>query len=384
MEPMQSPPEDTVKESTDSSAPTWTYPPRTCRLCLEDVYPTVTLYPPGVPARLQHPLVEYKNDDEYGRLIKPCRCKGGMRYIHELCLRRSRTEVNRPNSLWKCHECGHQFNFKRLTIQRYLGSRVSSGILTLLVMVFIMFFLGFVADPILNFYTDPYETLLGHEELWQEVTVNESEDTMSGWLLHFTKGLVSMGVLSFLRTMILNPFQWWNLRNTGFVSSRVSGRAPTGRNRAVNISWIVIVMGVFSAAWLFYQWVQAIIGRWLQRIGNNIVDTQLPGDDDDLKPPANWKYEPSKEDARAESRDSVPLEDEWVKDQADLTPESEKAGNKPSQVNSAPNQPGSTEEDDSTEPVTTRHSIPGAFTSATAYSSAVDEAQHQGWSFSGI
>jgi hypothetical protein len=143
-------------------------------------------------------------------------------------------------------------------------------------------------------------------------------------------------------------------------------------------------MGVFSAAWLFYQWVQAIIGRWLQRIGNNIVDTQLPGDDDDLKPPANWKYEPSTEDARAESRDSVPLEDEWVKDLADLPPESEKAGNKPSQVNSAPNQQTSTEEDDSTEPVTARHSIPGAFTSATAYSSAVDEAQHQGWSFRGI
>jgi len=143
-------------------------------------------------------------------------------------------------------------------------------------------------------------------------------------------------------------------------------------------------MGVFSAAWLFYQWVQTIIGRWLQRIGNNIVDTQLPGDDDDLKPPPHWKYEPSKGDDRTESRDSVPLEDEWVKVQADQKPQLEKAGNKPSQVNSEPNQQTPIKEDDSSEPVITRHSIPGAFTSATAYSSAVDEAQHQRWSFRGI
>jgi len=143
-------------------------------------------------------------------------------------------------------------------------------------------------------------------------------------------------------------------------------------------------MGVFSAAWLFYQWVQTIIGRWLQRIGNNIVDTQLPGDDDDLKPPPDWKYEPTKGDDSAETRGSVPLEDEWVKVQADQTPQFGNAGNKSSQVNSAPNQQTSTKEDDSTEPVTTRHSIPGAFTSATAYGSAVDEAQHQGWSFRGI
>lgn len=30
--------------------------------------------------------------------------------------------------------------------------------------------------------------------------------------------------------------------------------------------------------------------RILVRLGNNIVDTKLPGDDDDLKPPADWKY----------------------------------------------------------------------------------------------
>lgn len=40
----------------------------------------------------------------------------------------------------------------------------------------------------------------------------------------------------------------------------------------------------------FYQWIQSIVGRTLHRIGNNIVDTHLPGDDDDIKPPASFKH----------------------------------------------------------------------------------------------
>lgn len=282
----------TSTERTDQAGPapvpTWTYPTRTCRLCLEEVPATVTLYPPGLPPAFQRPVVEYRNDDEYGRLIKPCHCRGGMRYIHELCLRRSRTEGVRPGSLWKCHECGYQFNFNRLTLQKYLGSKTFSGILTAVVMLIVMFLLGFIADPILNFYTDPYETIVGHEDVWREIDVNHSKNTLSGWSQHFVKGLVSMGVISFLRTALLNPFQWWNLRTTGFVSSR---RLATGRDRAVNISWVVVVMGVLSASYLFYQWVETIIAKSLQRIGNNIVDTQLPGDDDDLKPPPGFKFD---------------------------------------------------------------------------------------------
>ncbi|KIW74358.1 hypothetical protein Z517_12298 [Fonsecaea pedrosoi CBS 271.37] len=348
----------------DTPAPTpaqsWTYPTRTCRLCLEEVPATVTLYPPGVPRAFQRPVVEYKNEDEYGRLIKPCHCRGGMRYIHELCLRRSRTEGVRPGSLWKCHECGYQFNFNRLTVQKYLGSKTASGALTALVMLLFVFLLGFIADPILNLYTDPYETIVGHEDVWQAVDVNDSKGSLSGWAQHFIKGLVSMGVLSFLRTMILNPFQWWNLRNTGFVTGRVSGRSATGRDRAVNVSWIVVVMGILSASYFFYQWVQTIIGKSLQRIGNNIVDTQLPGDDDDIKPPPGFKFENSSPDT-ASSEASPQQDDSSPANQLEEAAE-------PKHVDAPRIAPGV---------------MPGTWGSS-AYSSALDDAQRQGWSFRGL
>ncbi|KIX05473.1 uncharacterized protein Z518_06345 [Rhinocladiella mackenziei CBS 650.93] len=373
---------NTDPNATQAEAPpSWTYPTRTCRLCLEDVPATVTLYPPGVPPAFQRPIVEYKNDDEYGRLIKPCHCRGGMRYIHELCLRRSRTEGVRPGSLWKCHECGYQFNFNRLTLQKYLGSKTCSGILTILVMLIVMFVLGFVADPILNLYTDPYETIVGHEDFWREVDVNESKDNLSGWARHFVKGLVSMGVLSFLRTMILNPFQWWNLRNTGLVTSRVSGRSTTGRDRAVNISWIVVVMGILSASYLFYQWVQLIIGQSLQRIGNNIVDTQLPGDDDDLQPPPGFKFEesyPNVAGSQASLADHDRLNKAQAKDSQQgvdtLDSEPQKHGL------SHRSSPEHARNGDRKETPARQHPMPGTW-EPTGYSSALDDAQSQGWSF---
>lgn len=97
----------------------------------------------------------------------------------------------RPGSLWKCHQCGYQFNFNRLAVQKFLGSNAASGILTVLLMVFVMFLLGFVADPIINFYAEPYDAFLGREDVWQEVDLNESKGRLSGWAQHFMKGLVS-------------------------------------------------------------------------------------------------------------------------------------------------------------------------------------------------
>ncbi len=355
--------EEPPPDPTPSGPPpsqSWAYPSRTCRVCLEEVPATVTLYPPGLPPAFQRPIVEYKNEDEYGRLVKPCHCRGGMRYIHELCLRRLRTESVRPGSLWKCHQCGYKFNFNRLTIQKYLDSKLSSGVLTIFVMMVVVFFLGFVADPILNLYADPYETIVGHEDVWQTVSVNDPRGSLSGWAQHFTKGIVSMGLLSFVRTMILNPFQWWNLRNTGFVSSRVSGRSTTGRDRAINISWIAVAMGILSASYLFYKWVQIIIGKSLSRIGNNIVDTQLPADDEDLKPPPGWKFATSYPES-ASSTHTTPQDSDQEPDENDET-NKEKEHEVPSPLQGA---------------------MPGTWES-TAYSSALDDAQTQGWSFRGL
>lgn len=362
--------------------PGWTYPTRMCRICREDVVPNVTMYPPGLPMKYQRPVVEYRNDDEYGRLIRPCKCRGGMRYIHELCLQRSRTEGVRPGSLWKCPTCGHQFNFKRLSVQRWLGNRLFSGFLTIQVMIIIMFLLGFVADPIINLYVDPYDTIVGNEPYWSEVDVVTRTNTVSGWSLHFTKGLISMGLVGFLKTAFLNPFNFLNIRGTGFVSTRRNGSATTGRDRAVNVSWIAVAIGITSAFYFFYKWVQTIIKHTLQRIGNHVVDTSLPGDDDDLKPPADWKAStPAQQPAASETKsppeqqkhESQPHSEEKAPPiSTTAPPDSDELGE-----SVAADARESTEEADASSATSSLGLDKGI-------SSALEDANEQGWSFVGI
>ncbi|KAJ8609315.1 hypothetical protein MRB53_039190 [Persea americana] len=114
-----------------------------------------------------------------------------------------------------------------------------------MLMVFIVFVLGFVADPIINIYMDPYDSLRGRESIWEELEISsDSEEPVSAWTQHFAKGLISMGLVGFLKTLVLNPFQWINLRWGGSSWTTGHNRAATGRDRAVNISWIAVIIGV--------------------------------------------------------------------------------------------------------------------------------------------
>lgn len=382
-------------EAPPDPYPGWTYPTRMCRICREDVVPTVTMYPPGLPLKYQRPVVEYRNQDEYGRLIRPCKCRGGMRYIHELCLLRSRTEGVRAGSLWKCHECGHQFNFQRITIQRYLGSKVSSGVLTIVVMFMVMFFLGFVADPIINLYVDPYDTIVGNESYWSEVDVATSNGRISGWGLHLLKGLISMGLVGFVKTALLNPFNFLNLRGSGFVSYRRSGSATTGRDRAVNVSWIAVAIGITSAFYFFYKWVQSIIGHTLKRIGNNIVDTSLPGDDEDLKPPPDYQPTPTGSKETENAWQAAEQLAEPTNSDAQYPPVHAKsegatmiqdpdASNVPSAEGPSQAEPAEApDEQSAASESVVQQTLSGAGTDR-GFSTALDEAREPGWSFVGV
>lgn len=254
------------------------------------------MYPPGLPMQFQKPLVEYKNEDEYGRLMKPCLCRGSARYIHELCLTRSRTEVARSSAMWQCPTCGYKFNLAKLKFTKVLKNKLSVAIFTAFIMLLIIFILGFVADPIINLYLDPYDTIRGRESLWSGIEIHSVKaGRMSWWGQHFAKGTISMGLVGFVKSFMLNPLNWLNLRYNTVWGSGSGRTARTGRDRAADISWLAVVIGIGTAFVFFYKWMETVVGRVLTKIGNNVVDTQLPNDDDDLKPPAGWTFQPTAE-----------------------------------------------------------------------------------------
>lgn len=240
--------------------PAKTWPPRTCRICLETVLPT--FHPPSTtfPDILQStiPSVTYESDDPAsGRLIRPCKCKGSSRYVHEGCLQewRHADPAYGKRNYWQCPTCGFRYRMQRLKLGRAISSTATQFGLTISVLFLAMFILGFVADPIINLYLDPYSTLssAAFSSLGSKSDALFADDEVSGWTQHFIKGLASLGLLSFVKVLLaLSPWQWWNLRSSGIMSG--GGRTgANGRDRLASISWIVVVVGVGTFLWVLPQ-----------------------------------------------------------------------------------------------------------------------------------
>lgn len=225
-------------DSGSGSAPgpeSHNHPPRVCRICLETVLPTFQ------PSEfLQRPRVVYESTDpEAGRLLRPCKCKGSSRYVHEGCLQTWRHADPRygARNFWQCPTCGFQYRLQRLTWARWISSASTQLLLTLGILLFTVFLLGFVADPILDLYLGPLEDV--YAELDEEL-----ESGSASWLAHLFKGLASLGLLSFFRAIWgFSPF--WGTRGSGMMAGRT-----TGRDRARSINWLVILIGVGSFLWV--------------------------------------------------------------------------------------------------------------------------------------
>ena len=124
--------------------------------------------------------------------------------------------------------------------------------LTISIFIAAMFLLGFVADPIINLYLDPYSTIFyGAFSAKSEPGIFHSqyEEEPSTWGEHFLKGLASLGLLSFLKMFLASPWRWFNLRASSFGGGGGRG-GTTGRDRLQNISWLVVVIGVATFMWV--------------------------------------------------------------------------------------------------------------------------------------
>ena len=249
-----SPGRQTGSGGTQQAKTPRTYPPRTCRICFETVLPTY--HPPSsnIPQMLQStPKVTYESaDPESGRLIRPCKCKGSSRYVHEGCLQQWRHSDPSygGRTYWKCPTCGFKYRLERMNWGRWISSTTTQLVLTLSIFFVAMFLMGFVADPIINLYVDPYGALWSGKVL-EPTTVETLTSPYEGstWFEHFIKGLASLGMLSFVKVLFaLGPWQYWNLRSSGLLgTSRVQN---TGRDRVASISWFVLAVGVGTFLWV--------------------------------------------------------------------------------------------------------------------------------------
>ncbi|KAL1884329.1 hypothetical protein VTK73DRAFT_23 [Phialemonium thermophilum] len=260
------------------------YKPRTCRICLEVVQPTTETSEPGIGSRMfgSKPRVTYISEDpELGRLLSPCRCKGSQKYVHEGCLQAWRQSAPlSERNFWRCPTCQFEYRIERLRWGRWVSSRLTRGILTLAIVTFSIFLLGFVADPIINLWLDPIgsiadtiaDVLDDMDDLRDEMDIDEP----ATWSYHFLKGLLSLGLLGFLKTFLaMSPWHWFNVRVGG------ARRRGTGRDRLDSINWVFIIVGLFTFMGATWKLVSLFSARILESVSERVVDIQSDDDQED-------------------------------------------------------------------------------------------------------
>jgi len=187
------------------------YLPRTCRICLEVVPPSYEPAPEGFASILSpNPSVSYISaDPESGRLIRPCKCRGSSRYVHEGCLqawRHADPSFGRRN-YWECPTCRFRYRLERMRWGRWISSSILQVILTIIILFITVFVFGFVADPIINLYLDPYDTITSISS-GGPATIY-LEDEKASWAEHFLKGVASLGLLGFVKAFFaMSPWHW--------------------------------------------------------------------------------------------------------------------------------------------------------------------------------
>lgn len=229
------------------------YPPRTCRICLEVVLPSFEPASEGISSMFNPtPSVSYTSSDpESGRLIRPCKCSGSSRYVHEGCLqawRHADPTYGRRN-YWECPTCKYRYRLERMRWGRWIANPVLQVLVTIAILLTTIFVFGFVADPIINLYLDPYDTITSIPSGGPAPI--HFEDDEGSWAEHFLKGLASLGLLGFVKVFFaMSPWHWWNLRQSGMLGGGIR-RGNTGRERLENISWSLVLIGLVT---FLYVW----------------------------------------------------------------------------------------------------------------------------------
>lgn len=297
-----------MASSTAESPPQWTYPTRQCRLCFEECEATVELPPTGSNSQSARVRYYSAEDPALGQLISPCNCTGSARFIHEGCLDAWRKNAAQKKHFWECNICHYQYQFSRLGWARLLENSSAHFAITASVALFLVFIFGYIADPIINLYLDPYSAT-STSRLWDPIKVSDIGEE-SGWLQHFYKGLASLGVLSFARVLFMaNPWHWYNLRNSGLAHGTARPGA-TGQERVANISWIVLVVGVLTFLYTVFKAMNSLTRWFLEKAAFNIKE--VPHDDDDIRPPTSPQTNEGASGARKEaSPDASPNDKLW-------------------------------------------------------------------------
>ncbi|GAA6006456.1 hypothetical protein JCM10207_004940 [Rhodosporidiobolus poonsookiae] len=90
------------------------------------------------------------DEDDLGKLFSPCMCRGTSRFVHQACLEGWRKASQNQRSFYACDLCNYKYKFRRTTAARVVTSKITVGLLTSWVFLFLVFVAGFVANSLIS------------------------------------------------------------------------------------------------------------------------------------------------------------------------------------------------------------------------------------------
>ncbi|KAJ4486038.1 hypothetical protein J3R30DRAFT_3365990 [Lentinula aciculospora] len=270
-------------------------------------------------------------EEELGRLIRPCLCRGTISYIHVKCLQRWRNSSQNQSAFFRCGMCGYSYRFSRtraigIASNPVIVGCISAFIFTLLTLVssfvttyLLAYFQGpssssfYISSSSYWFY-DPTEVIhdlvraalriLQDEELDSETllrgqttgtsfaaSLNTQEDTsfLKRFIQRFVIGLPLIGASSLIHMMIslplIGPVHW--------LARFRARRRNNDRDISAAIIVILIVLGaarqvaehtrckvrdcnslLYRALYAVYQLTQSVTKRLLLRAEDAILEVK--------------------------------------------------------------------------------------------------------------
>jgi len=250
------------------------------------------------------------DDPDLGKLIKPCKCNGSIRYVHVVCLNRWRNTSTSRSAFFQCPQCRYKYHFARTYVVGMATSPLLISFFSLNLFILLVFAASFVGSFVLRYFDnsdftyssysywfyDPISatqnfiayairlmdetaesTLMDSSQGnmdWSRGTPYKMADTQPGIIIRllrrFILGLGVVGVTGFV--------QWiWSMSLTSFMHLwGPRGGRRDRRNRGQSaLSLIVILLvlaGAARALMQVYRLVERQAKRWLIRAEYNILE----------------------------------------------------------------------------------------------------------------
>ncbi|KAF8326077.1 uncharacterized protein EI90DRAFT_3071414 [Cantharellus anzutake] len=91
---------------------------------------------------------------ELGRLIRPCKCKGSISFVHVECLNKWRTTSESKSAFWQCPQCHYKYAFARTKALGLATSKIAIGSITFVLFTLLVFVSSSIVQVV---FTKSYE-----------------------------------------------------------------------------------------------------------------------------------------------------------------------------------------------------------------------------------